>query len=274
MTDDAALLRAAGAGPVHEAGYRVVDALRNGGADDRALERARRWSALLSARLRGAASIQPADPLQRPTVLYLDGFEDRAWHDPAHHPVLATIEENAAAIRAEFVGRTTAAEQWPEYHEAVAEDKKWRACWFYRYGLRVAETAALYPRTAALLDAHSGPEGPLASALGDVFLSRLEAGGRIPAHNGICNISLVGHLALVVPPGCRFRVGAETRGWQEGRCLVFDDTFEHEAWNDSARDRYVLVFALWQHGVAPVERAFIRVLTRWLHTLSAGPAAG
>jgi beta-hydroxylase len=56
------------------------------------------------------------------------------------------------------------------------------------------------------------------------------------------------HLALDVPPGCRLRVAAETRSWQEGRCLIFDDTAEHEAWNDSALPRGVLLLDFLRPG--------------------------
>ena len=56
------------------------------------------------------------------------------------------------------------------------------------------------------------------------------------------NTRLTCHLPLIVPPGCGFRVGNEVREWVEGKLLVFDDTIEHEAWNDSGEDRVVLIF--------------------------------
>jgi aspartate beta-hydroxylase len=274
-TETERLLAAASDGPLPEAGFRVASMLRElRGAGEGDIERLRRWSGLLSRRLRGEESLAPADPQQRPTILYLDGFPDHAWHDTADHPVTAVLEESSEMIRAELFGQTRPAEDWAEYSQSVVEDRKWRATWFYRHGRRDSQTAALFPRTSALLDAHSGPSGPLASTLGDCFLSRLEAGGRIPAHTGLCNISLVGHLALAIPAGCGIRVGATSRGWEEGRCLVFDDTFEHETWNTSGSDRYVLVFVLWRHGVTPIEREYMRVMTRWLNDLSVRGAAG
>lgn len=211
----------------------------------------------------------PADPLQRPTILYLDGFDDHAWHDPKQYPVTSILEAAASMIRSEFFDRTRSPERWREYREGVAADGKWRACWFYRGGRRLSETAALYPRTSALIDGHSGPGGPLASTLGDCFISRLESKGHIPPHNGLCNISLVCHLGLTVPGRCGIRVGASSRTWEEGKCLVFDDTFEHEAWNESDSDRYVLVLPLWQNGVSPIEREFMDIMTLWLNRLTA-----
>lgn len=269
-----ALLQVPGPLAPAEVGGRVLESLRRRhGADAAATRRLETWSTALARRLRGEATAEPADPLQRPTILYLEGFADAPWHDPRQHPVTALLEEAAGTIRAEFDGRTRAPERWREYAEGVGE-QKWRAVWFYRYGRRQADTAALYPRTAALLDAHSGPGGALSSTLGDAFISRLEPHGHIPAHTGLCNISLVCHLALTIPPDCRFRVGRETRSWDEGRCLLFDDTFEHEAWNDSDRDRYVLVLPLWQNGVSALERDFMTLMTDWLNRLSVASARG
>ena len=264
------LLQVPGEVPPPEVGPRVLEALRRSRrADARSVERLERWCGYLARRLRGEPSPLPTDPLQRPTILYLDGFDDRAWHDPKQHPVTAALEEAAPMIRSEFFDRTRSPERWSEYREGVAAERKWRACWFYRGGRRQRDSAGLYPQTSALIDGLSAPAGPLASTLGDCFLSRLESQGRIPAHNGLCNISLVCHLALVVPERCGLRVGAESRPWEEGKCLVFDDTFEHEAWNESDRDRYVLVLPLWQNGVGPIEREFMNLMTSWLNRLTA-----
>jgi aspartyl/asparaginyl beta-hydroxylase len=264
------LLHVPGEVPPPEVGARVLQALRRrAGVAHASTERLERWADSLARRLRGEPVPLPKDAHQRPTILYLDGFQDRAWHDPSRHPVTATLEAASATIRSEFFDRTRAPERWREYREGVAAERKWRACWFYRGGRRQSESAAQYPQTAALIDRLSGPDGPLSSTLGDAFISRLEAQGRIPAHNGLCNISLVCHLALVVPQTCGFRVGSETRAWQEGKCLVFDDTFEHEAWNESDRDRYVLVLPLWQNGVTPIEREFMGLMTAWLNRLTA-----
>ena len=269
MSDLDLLLQVPGEVPPAEVGLRVLEDLRRRyAADDRAFERLERWCGHLARRLRGEAALMPEDPLQRPTILYLDGFDDHAWHDPKRYPVTSILEGASSLIRSEFFDRTPAPERWHEYSEGVA-DRKWRACWFYRRGRRLRETAALYPRTSALIDEHSRPGGPLASTLGDCFLSRLEPRGRIPPHNGLCNISLVCHLALGVPERCGIRVGTESRSWEEGSCLLFDDTFEHEAWNESDSDRYVLVLPLWQDGVSPFEREFMNLMTPWLNRLSA-----
>ena len=76
----------------------------------------------------------------------------------------------------------------------------------------------------------------------------------IPPHTGVTNTRLVAHLPLLVPERCGFRVGSETRAWAEGRTWVFDDTIEHEAWNDSDQLRGVLIFDVWSPFLSESER--------------------
>src|SRR5260370_583499 len=73
------------------------------------------------------------------------------------------------------------------------------------------------------------------------FFSMLQPLTRIPPHTGVTNTRLVCHVPLVIPSGCGFRVGSETRQWEPGKAWVFDDTIEHEAWNESDKPRYILI---------------------------------
>ncbi len=77
---------------------------------------------------------------------------------------------------------------------------------------------------------------------------------RIPPHHGVANTRLVCHLPLIVPEGCWFRVGAETRLWERGRAWVFDDTIEHEALNPSSALRVILIIDIWHPGLTPRSR--------------------
>jgi len=90
-----------------------------------------------------------------------------------------------------------------------------------------------------------------------VFFSILKAGKRIPPHTGVTNIRSIVHLGLIVPQGCGFRVGGEVREWREGEAFVFDDTIEHEAWNDSDEDRAVLILDCWNPHLSPAEQDMI-----------------
>ena len=93
-----------------------------------------------------------------------------------------------------------------------------------------------------------------------VMFSLLRAGARILPHTGMFNTRLVCHLPLIVPEGCRFRVGNEVRTWEPGKLMVFDDTIEHEAWNDSDRDRVVLIFDVWRPDLTAQEREELAAL--------------
>ena len=82
----------------------------------------------------------------------------------------------------------------------------------------------------------------------------------MPAHTGMFNTRLICHLPLIVPPGCGFRVGNQVREWEVGKLLIFDDTIEHEAWNDSDEDRVVLIFDIWRPELSPAERDEVEAL--------------
>ena len=98
-----------------------------------------------------------------------------------------------------------------------------------------------------------------AAAIPETFFSVLKPGAHIPPHTGVVNVRLVCHLPLIVPPDCGIRVGSETRGWKEGECIVFDDTFEHEAWNKSGQTRVVLIFDIWNPYLSASEREGMRI---------------
>jgi aspartyl/asparaginyl beta-hydroxylase (cupin superfamily) len=106
------------------------------------------------------------------------------------------------------------------------------------------------------------------------MFSLLKPRTHIPPHTGASNVRLVTHLPLIVPLGCRFRVGNSVREWVPGRAWVFDDTIEHEAWNDSDELRAVLTFDIWHPALSSEERRLIEELNLALDELGGGsPAA-
>ena len=131
----------------------------------------------------------------------------------------------------------------------------WGAFHLWREGERFDEACARAPRTAALVE--SLPICWIEGRSPNVFFSILKAGSHIPAHTGVTNVRSVVHLPLVVPDGCEFRVGGETRRWVEGQAFAFDDTIEHEAWNRSDRDRAVLIIDAWNPYLSEDERVMI-----------------
>ena len=131
----------------------------------------------------------------------------------------------------------------------------WSALHLWLDGNRVDEACARAPKTAALVD-----QLPLCRIRGRapaVFFSILRAGKHIPPHTGVTNVRSIVHLALIVPEGCTFRVGGETRPWVEGEAFVFDDTIEHDAHNPTAEDRAVLIIDTWNPYLSETERTAI-----------------
>ncbi|MCR5870830.1 aspartyl/asparaginyl beta-hydroxylase domain-containing protein [Sphingomonas sp. J344] len=111
------------------------------------------------------------------------------------------------------------------------------------------------PRTAAVLAALPGARIP--GRAPSAFFSLLKPRTRIPPHTGVTNTRAIVHLPLIVPPECGFRVGGETRSWVEGEAFAFDDTIEHEAWNDSDELRAVLIFDVWNPHLTSDEQSVI-----------------
>ncbi|MGH8282712.1 MAG: aspartyl/asparaginyl beta-hydroxylase domain-containing protein, partial [Gammaproteobacteria bacterium] len=82
----------------------------------------------------------------------------------------------------------------------------------------------------------------------------LKPGTHIPPHYGLANYKLAVHLPLIIPGDCAIRVGNETRAWTEGQCLIFDDSFQHEAWNNSSELRVVLILEIWNPQLSDAEQ--------------------
>jgi len=126
---------------------------------------------------------------------------------------------------------------------SLDHNRAWSAAFLWEYGVPNDALLARCPQTAAAIDAIARPQ--IAGRAPTVFFSILRAGARIPPHTGVSNTRSIVHLPLVVPDGCLFRVGGETRPWIEGEPFVFDDTIEHEAVNPTDQDRAVLIFDVW-----------------------------
>jgi len=142
-------------------------------------------------------------------------------------------------------------DQWRELNHSP----RWSAFHFYEKGQPVAERCRRAPATMEVLARLPQAQVPLRSP--SALFSVLQPKTRIPPHTGVANFRLVVHLPLIVPPACGFRVGGETRQWRIGEAWVFDDTIEHEAWNDSEQTRIIFICDVWSPRLSPEERAVI-----------------
>lgn len=146
--------------------------------------------------------------------------------------------------------------QW----DKLDHNRDWGALFIWHHGRCDSSALIELPCTAAVL-----ARMPLLRLEGrgpNAFLSRLAPRTRIPPHHGVTNARLTVHLPLIVPPGCGFRVGGETREWVPGRAWVFDDTIEHEAWNDSDQPRVILIFDIWHPLLGQEEREYLAAALR------------
>lgn len=190
------------------------------------------------------------------------------FFDRAHFPWMADLEAQTDAIRAEFLalmGRSEAAVRPYVRQEAGTPQNKWTAldgsldwgaAFLWEYGVRNEAVCAACPATVAALDAL--PRADIPGRTPSAFFSLLQPRSHIPAHTGVTNTRAIVHLPIIVPPGCRFRVGGETRVWEEGHAFAFDDTIDHEAWNDSDHLRVVLIFDVWNPHLSLEEQMLLK----------------
>ncbi len=145
-------------------------------------------------------------------------------------------------------------DQWTELNFSP----DWGVFHLIKAGRLLPEGLRQFPQTLDLLKLVPQPRVAHKSPV--ALISRLAPNAHIPAHVGISNTRLLVHVPLIVPDGCQFRVGAQTRSWKVGTPWVFDDTTDHEAWNNSSHNRYILIFDVWHPDLTSEERFFIESL--------------
>jgi aspartyl/asparaginyl beta-hydroxylase (cupin superfamily) len=205
---------------------------------------------------------------QEPMEYYYPGLPAIEFYEREEFPWLPGLESATEAIRRELARILVEDEagfgpyihyddhlpldQWRELNKSP----RWSAFHFYDKGRPIEDRCARAPGTMAAVRRLPQAEVDLRSPT--AMFSVLKPKTRIPPHTGVANFRLVVHLPLVLPPRCGFRVGGETREWRMGEAWVFDDTIEHEAWNDSDETRIILICDIWSPRLSPEERAAIR----------------
>ena len=160
---------------------------------------------------------------------------------PGTFPWAAELERNWLTIRRELDRVMPFRDRMPNFHDILKEvstitsDDQWKTYFLTGIGMDCTENARRCPETMRLLQGIPG--------LTTAFFSILSPGKHIPAHRGAYNGILRFHLGLLVPDPpdrCRIRIGNDFYSWREGRSLIFDDTFNHEVWNETDGYRVVL----------------------------------
>ena len=161
--------------------------------------------------------------------------------DPSTFSWVRTLEADWTVIRAELERVLEAPERIPNFQDIsrdqynLTQDDKWKSWFLHGYGYKMEHNCALCPETTRILESVPG--------MFTAFFSVLAPGKHIPLHRGPYRGLLRCHLALIVPEprqDCWIEVGGETSLWEEGRCIVFDDTYQHRVENNTGGRRVVL----------------------------------
>lgn len=204
-----------------------------------------------------------------PRLYYFPELPSAQFYDRAMFPWIAALEGATGAIRQELLAVMRNPQDFGPYvrsdpqrpalrKDGMLDNPVWSALFLWKDGQRVQANANRCPATLAALA--TVPVVNIPGRSPSILFSLMRPGAHIPAHHGFVNTRLIVHLPLIVPPGCRFRVGNETRDWVEGQAWLFDDTIEHEAWNPSGQDRVVLIFEVWRPELSAAERAYVSAL--------------
>lgn len=205
-----------------------------------------------------------------PTDFQFPELTEREFHPRRLFPWLEELEAATEAI-ADELRTVMAAERaelvpYVQFEDHIPMDQwrplnrnpDWTAIHLIQHGRKVEANARHCPQTLAMIEKLPQPDIPGASP--NAMFSLLAPRTEIPPHVGISNTRLVCHLPLIVPDGCWFRVGAETRFWKPGEAFVFDDTMEHEAANPSDELRVVFICDVWHPDLSSAEREAVAAL--------------
>ena len=189
--------------------------------------------------------------------------EDFPWLDTLEAATEDIAAEALAALAGDRAGfkpyvdfpATTPMDQWAPLNHS----QDWSIYSLLNDGDSLKEHIEKCPKTAAVLA--QLPLCDIPNYAPGAYFSVLKPHTRLPAHTGTTNTRSIVHLPLVIPEGCGFRVGSQVRTWQRGKAWVFDDSIDHEAWNDSDQIRVVLIFDIWNPLLTAAERDLVRAFT-------------
>lgn len=212
---------------------------------------------------------------QQPRNFFFPELPHVQFYPREQFPWLEALEAETDAITAELENLLAEDAGFSPYLKTVPnlpsqadypliDSMDWSSCFLMNGAPTPA--AERCPRTMAALK--SVPLCRVPGRSPQVMFSQLKAGAHIRPHTGAVNTRLICHLPLIVPPNCKFRVGNDVRTWEKGKAWVFDDTIEHEAINQSDRNRVVLIFDIWRPELTGEERGLVSTLLESLDAYS------
>jgi aspartate beta-hydroxylase len=209
-------------------------------------------------------------PKQQPLLLNYPRLPVIPFYDRTLFPWLSELEAATPVIRAELEAlladgmedfapyiafpKGAPVNQWTELNHS----RNWSSLFLWKNGTRQDAVCARCPRTAEILEGL-----PMARQDGfspTAMFSALQPRTHIPPHTGSSNVRLLAHLPLILPGPARFRVGNSVKEWKMGQAWVFDDTIEHEAWNEADQMRVILIFDIWNPYLTEQEKTLITAM--------------
>ncbi len=200
---------------------------------------------------------------QLPHIQFFDTAQFE-WVEQLEAATTTIKQELEAALRNQvaFEPYLQSSEEVPTLSQSSNWDNDdWGAFYLWKSGQCQENAQAHFPKTLAALK--NIPFAQIPDSSPNVLFSRLRPNTHIDPHCGFLNTRLICHLPLIIPENCgALRCGNDTRPWVEGKAMIFDDSIEHEAWNQSNEERVVLIFEIWRPELSQAERdAVTQLLT-------------
>lgn len=190
------------------------------------------------------------DPLQRPVSKYVPGLTSQPWHDKKQYPFIAKLEAGYGDIREELLMNLKERRQlFTEEAENLHVGGDWTELRLKSSGLGFLKHSEYFPKTMRHIEG-SGQD------FTSIKFSAIQPGTHIRTHTGPTNERLRVHLTLIHSGGARIRVGTEWHTWEEGKSIVFDDSWEHEVIHTGASIRAVLILDIW-HPDLPISQRIV-----------------
>jgi len=205
--------------------------------------------------------ITPEDPSQAGIDFFFPGLTAKPWHDPKDFPICAKLEQSWEAIRDELkqaLDNRRGFQQFrrramDEQNDQSSEESKERKSFYLKeHGAEFPENRAMCPQTVRIIE----DEPRVANY---AYFGALDPGGYIAPHRAQYNWVFTVHLGLIIPADTAMRVGKdEPRRWEEGKCMVFDASFEHEAWNRGDFTRFIFLVTTWHPDLTDIEISLLK----------------
>jgi aspartate beta-hydroxylase len=204
-------------------------------------------------------SVRPEDPLQLGTGFFFPGLSAKPWHDKEKFPMCAKLEQSWEVIRDEMkcaLDNRCGFQQFLlkgiDQQKALEAGvpREWKALYLKEHTEEFPENRAMCPETVRII----ADEPRVANY---VYFSALDPGGHIGPHYATYNWTFNIHLGLIIPDNCEELVKDEARRWEEGKCLIFDASFKHEAWNRGDSTMFILLITTYHPDLTDLEVSFL-----------------